>query len=71
MLQALNALDGTWVAPAKVRREHDERPTYVDNVGADHDTHARRIVAAIIGIDPAELGAEVYPRILAPSQTTV
>ncbi len=67
MVQALEALDGTWVeVRAAARRDDDERPTYVNNVGASGESHARRLVGERAAIDPSALGAGVYPRIFPP-----
>lgn len=71
MVQALEDLDGTWIdLSTAVRRDDDERPTYVNNVGASSESLARQLVGELVAIDPAALGAGIYPRIFPPRVTT-
>ncbi|MEA2356646.1 MAG: hypothetical protein QOD61_2775, partial [Solirubrobacteraceae bacterium] len=67
MRQALDALDGAWVEPPSVTRDGDERPTYVNNVGAPTAEEARRIVGRIVDLDADALGAGIFPRVPRPS----
>jgi len=64
MIQALEALDGTWVdLRAAVRRADDERPNHVNNVGAGSEWIARQLVAELVELGPEVLGVRQYPRI--------
>ncbi len=67
MRRALDTLDGAWVEPVSATRNGDERPTYVNNVGAPTAEDACRIVGRIVELDPDDLGAGIFPRVSRPS----
>jgi len=66
MRDALDRLDGTWVDRVRRRRPAGDRPTLVNNVGADTEAAARQTVGAIVGLDPDVLGVRLHPRIYPP-----
>ena len=59
----LDAIDGVMVAPGAKPAYGDAPPLLVKNLPAVDEQAARERVAAIVGIDPAALGATDSPRV--------